>query len=406
MSDGPPREDFKPTTESLETLPESVLGRLFAHFTTVIAPTMVWVDSEHNEYKRLVIASAATQRALRYAILAIAAAHMPDQSLADVELSRAAYANAMLMITERVRRMAGSNLESSSSSSSISDQYAGTQSCDTNAAILAAALILSNHSLFKSELSLAQIHRQAVRVLIKSMTFGRSSNDRLFTFLRNQAAIYDVLACTTMFDPERIKHAILPTSGHRDVPFGQFLKTIHEITTTPLVERDDQRGGPQPIAISDVEDRLELARSATLVASAAMTASCGGSVKDDFVRVVTAYHHAGVLYAYTRLSVPKEPHLEEYHASRLFSNFEKFADLHTSLYNLAWPIFIAGICSWPSVERIRTVSNLSKMMFENTRLGYHSNISRFHQELWDSPHHQWPLLARMWESKGVPIIAV
>lgn len=400
---------------ALEVLPvaDHDLQPLLVHYATSIAPRMVWLDSEHNEYKRLVVPLAETQKALRFAIVAIAAAHAPDQAVADLELSQAAGKNALLMITERMRRMAESDMDTRSDQH-VDDGY------DTDEGVLAAAAIVSNHSLLTSELSLAQMHRQAVRVLIKSIACTGPSNEELYVFLTNQAAIYDILTCTTLFDPEHITHAILPEQKHGDVLFGHFLQVIHDITilsvSTSAREDDGSNPNPNPnpsaaqsiTCIGDVEDRFELARSSTLVEAASFSRRCGGPTPIDFIRLVSAYHHAGMLYACKRLTKLNlnGTGLEEYHTATLFRIFERFEALRGSIYNLAWPVFIAGICSWPNVERMRTVGELAQMVLDNTKSRHYKKIPAFHHELWESHHHDWIALAQDWERRRIPIIAV
>ncbi|KEF56135.1 uncharacterized protein A1O9_07716 [Exophiala aquamarina CBS 119918] len=97
---------------------------------------------------------------------------------------------------------------------------------------------------------------------------------------------------------------------------------------------------------------------------------------------------------------------EEYHKSSLFRLFDQFEDLGTSLYHLAWPILVAGICSWPNIERMRLVRYLTKVMLEKTKFWYYSRIVAFHEELWESSQSDWTKLAADWERRGLQIIAV
>lgn len=392
-----PNRDQSPTT-ILETLPIPLTERLVAQFATRIAPTMMWRESESNEYRRLVVPLSDTQKGLKSAIIAIAAAHGCDEGIADHVISRAACRDALQIITDRVRNM----IEDGSDGQGTP---CGSEPADTNEAVLAAALILKNHSLLYSELPSAQIHRQAVRVLIKSILFRGPSDEELFSFLRNQASIHDVLTCTTMFDAEHIVEAVVPDLKYRSLLFSKFLLIIHDITTMS-VRRECSAVQDLQININEIEDRFELARASTLAAAAEDNRTCNIVTDDDFVRLVQVYHHAGVLYALKRLSIPNHHRDEEYHVLRLFRALSNFEDLESALYNLPWPVLIAGICSWPNVERMQMVSRLSNSITENTRFRHYRNISAFHQTLWESSHRDWLLLAKEWESRQIPVVAV
>lgn len=377
---------------SPEGLPASVSRQLLEFYSSDIAPLMVWLDSTQNEYKRLVIPLAETQQVLRLAIMAIAAGRAPHAFDVDDGFSRRAYEAALRLITERVREMTDVEFRDHSPTEART-------TASTNEATLAAMLILSNHSLLGAEISQAQLHRHAVRILIKAIAYTGTSDEELFDFLQNQAAIHDVLVCTTIFDPEYISQATLPISKHEEVMFGRFLCYVHHITTLSITDRE------QP-SIGELEDGFELACSSTIMAAAAVRARSGRPITDDFTRIVRIYHHAGVLYGCKRLRISNEALHEEYHTSSLFRLFDQFEDLGTSLYNLAWPILVAGICSWPNIERIRLVRFLTKVMLEKTEFWYYSRIAAFHEELWESSNPDWTTLAADWERRGLQIIAV
>ncbi|KIW14608.1 hypothetical protein PV08_07392 [Exophiala spinifera] len=384
----------------LETLPDSVRQRLLNHYAAHIAPRMVWVDSDRNEYKRLVVPLAGAQMVLRHAIMATAAAHSCDQEIDRSAVSSAACKDAQQRITQRVRRMIQSDLDSDDSVPNPDDTE------DTNEAVLASALILSNHSLLTSQLSEAQIHRRAVRVLINSILFSGPSDGQLFSFLRNQAAIFDVFTCTTIvIDSDHVEGAVLPGGEQDSVLFGNFLVVVQDIT----LESIHRHIGNQPSPATDVgdfEDRFELARASTLAVAAALGVSCQDTMNIDLVRLVDIYHHAGVLYAFKRLKNETSNPEEDYHIRRLFRVIQNLDDLNGALHNLAWPIFIAGLCSWPNIERIHTVQQISGLISEKTGFCHYKSISDFHRELWDSPHHNWLLLAREWETRHLPLIPV
>ncbi|EXJ87370.1 hypothetical protein A1O3_04329 [Capronia epimyces CBS 606.96] len=379
-----------------------MVHRLTDHYASAIAPLMVWLDSAKNGYRRLVIPLAEKHPLLRLAILAISAAHMPHDPDPDLDptFSQSAGQAAIRMITERVRHMTHTE-------SIWEDREAE--------AMLAAMLTLSNHSLLGSELSLAQSHRQAARILINTVTLKRAPDDELTVFLENQLASYDILACTTLFNLEHVQHATVPRPDRGDVLFGDFLNTLHRITIGSLQEL---AGGPHSAtprsrpSLSDLEQDFELARGSTLLTAGPMIGASSRSVRQDFVRLVQTYHYAGVLYACKRLNLSDgdSDEVEKHHAARLFQVLNQFEDINASLHNLAWPIFIAGICSCGDKQqeqkRMATVSDLCRMLSTSTGFEHYNNLFTFLQELWHSPGQDWSVLARQWERRGLPVIAV
>jgi len=386
-----PSPSYEPALELAQQLPVSTAKRLLQYYAHDIAPLMVWLDSEQNEYKRLVIPLAQNDIVLRLAVLAISAAHMPDEDCLAPGFSQSTSEAAILMITERVRQMTQRNL--------------GDTQVDVDggmaAGILAAMLILSNHSLLKSDLSHAQSHRSAARIIMNSLALKRPPYDDLTVFLRNQLAIYDVLACTTLFNHEHIQHAIVPNVEHQDVPFGDFLRVLHHVTVMSL---DESKQAQQP---ENLEDDFELASGSTLMAVGPLTRTLTPSARRDFIRLVQAYQHAGMLFACKRLCIsPDGGRLVAVHTGKLFRVLDQIEDISASLHNLAWPLFIAGTVCCGDSKRIATISGLCQTLSVSTRFEHYANLLGFLQELWQSSESDWTLLARRWESEGTPVIAV
>ncbi|KIW32252.1 uncharacterized protein PV07_03812 [Cladophialophora immunda] len=375
-----------------QQLPPSAAKRLLQYYATNIAPLMVWLDSEKNEYKRLVIPLAEKDTILRLAVLTISAEHMPHEDHLPPGFSRSTGEAAILMITERVRQM---------TECSMDDPQIDVNGGIT-AGILAAMLILSNHSLLKSELSHAQSHRQAARILMNSLALKRPPDDDLTIFLKNQLAIYDVLACTTLFNYDHVEHAVLPHVLQQDVPFGDFLNILHHVTVMSL------RNFKNTKQAESLEEEFKLARGSTLLAAGTLTQTLTQSSRRDFIRLVEAYHHAGILYAYTRLytTPTDDERAVGFHTDELFKVLDQFEDINSSLHNLAWPLFIAGTSCSGDKKRMEIISRLCRMLSTNTRFEHYANLSVFLQELWQSSTSDWTLLARQWERKGTPVIAV
>lgn len=358
---------------------------------------MVWIDSGINEYRRLIMPLAEEHSLLRLAILAISAAHMRNELGLEATFSHVAGETAIVMITERVR--------------SLTDICGGDQHTrlewneEETEGILAAMLILSNHSLLGSKFSHARSHTQAARILINTLTLNGALDDEVILFLKNQLAIHDILACTTLFNFEETQDAVVPDPKEEGILFGHFLNIVHRITTWSFRELPDEPQSDYDMIIH-LEEEFVLARGSTLLAARPLTKTCTRVFREDFIRVVQAYHHAGILYACKRLRLSDVNHVEKDHSVRLFKVLRQFEDVSASLHNLAWPIFIAGLFSFDDQERMKTVTHFCQMLLSNTRFEHYANLLTFLTELWQSSHRDWSLLARQWGRRGVSIIAV
>ena len=361
-----------------QKIKDSTANELLAYYNSEIAPTNVWVHSQKNEYYRLVTPLAVTQPILRLAMIGIAAAHQP-QSAERTAISRWACQEALLLVTDRVRQLV------------LSAETAG----EPDEAVLAATLVLSNHSLLRSEISLALFHLQAARVLTK--TVHRATNGELFTFLKNQVAGLDVLACTTIFDVNYLRGAVLPELGPVPVVFGVFLRILHRVTLCSI--------DPSPsLSFPDLEDDFELARGESLLAAARLVEHSSGSYRRDIIRLIHSFHHAGLIYASRRTStIGGEP---EWHVTKLFRLLEQFEDIKECIGNLSWPLLISGICSSNSTARQTIVRSLCNRLSTASPFKYYANILTFLEELWNSEHQDWAITAREWEDKSIPILAV
>ncbi|ETI21503.1 hypothetical protein G647_07850 [Cladophialophora carrionii CBS 160.54] len=374
-----------------QQLSPSTAKHLLQYYADNIAPLMVWLDSDQNEYKRLVIPLAEKDTVLRLAVLAISAAHMPDGDGLAPGFSHATGEAAIHMITERVRHVTQRNLEDPET-----DVGGGIA-----AEILAAMLILSNHCLLQSASAQAHFHRRAARILIRSLELKQPSGDELTFFLKNQMAIYDVLACTTLFNYDHIQHAILPSMERQDVLFGDFLHLLHRVT---LMSLDKSKPARPP---ENLEEEFELSSGSTLVASGPLAQTLTRSARQDFIRLVLAYQYAGMLFACKRLSMSLENgQIVDVYTNKLFRVFDQFEDISASLHNLAWPLLIAGICCCGDEQRMNIISSFCQRLSANTRFEHYAELLTFLQELWQSGHSDWTLLAREWERKGTPVIAV
>lgn len=397
-------------TATLERFTEPVVNRLIAYYETNITPIMLWLDSDQNGYRRFIVPLAASQPILRLAILVTAAKHATFDVGVDEDLLRSTSETAVIMITQRLTQLTQQD-------SDTEIRY-DVDAADIEA-IIAAVLVLSDYSLLRSNLSVAQFHREAVRTLIRTLMCTTSAKTELFRFLKDEAAGYDVLACTSLFEADRIKDAILP-DAHSSM-FGHFLRIVHAVTICSLghCNHDYDTGGGDggggdsdgdlkhcPSSKMELENDFEAARGSTLLLAGPILQSQSETLRHDFIRLVAAYHHAGILYAYKRLPFFQMEETAHYHYVRLFEALEHMREIRVLLSSLTWPLFIAGICSVDDTERMNMVDNWCQLLATDTRYEHYNLLRRYLRELRDNPHLEWIPLAKQYESHGHPVVAI
>jgi hypothetical protein len=378
-----------------ERFGESTRRSLLHHYATAITPIMVWLDSETNEYRRLIIPLAETQPVLKLAILVTSATHAGPDLDVDEDLINVASRTAIALITERVKQL---------TEGSANDTILLNVDVANVEAVLAAMLLLSNYSLLHSEVFLAQFHRQAARTLIKTLASIVTFDDEIYSFLRNQVSAFDVLACTALFQSRTVEHVVLPCSDFG--LFGRFLKIIHAITIWPLQVAGDEDFVFPLTSMSELESQFETARGTTLLAAGTLIEAREGTFKHDFVQLVAAYHHAGVLYAYKRLRTFTLNDHAQYHLERLFEALNRVKDMPLLLANVPWPLFVAGICSCGNLDKQHKVRTFYRILSANSHYQYHNVVAKVLERLWTSPHGDWEVLSRECEDKGEPILPV
>lgn len=399
---------------TLNRFTEPVIRRLLHYYETEITPIMPWIDSPHNGYRRLILPLAESQPILRLAILATAARHAAFGTGVDEDLLRSASETAVTMITLRLTQL---TMQDPGTTAQYDVDPTDIQ------AIIAAVLVLSDYSLLLSNLYVAQFHREGIRTLLNTLVCTTNRDTEMFVFLQDEAAAYDVLACTSLFEIDRVRNAVLPSAQNNI--FAQFLRVIHVITMSSLrpgvqsQSPDDDRGTEGeddeehetlevcPASMTELENAFEAARGSTLLSAGPLLETASDTLRHDFICLVAAYHHAGLLYAYKRLpSIGMEASTRCYHLGRLFDSLEHIQEIRVVLSSLTWPLFIAGICCGDHVDRIQKVENWCQLLATDTRYEHYHLLTDFLRQLHHDPQHDWISLAKEYERQHHPIVAI
>lgn len=366
---------------------------------------MVWIDSERNEYRRLVLPLAAQQSVLQLAILAMSAQHLAVTTGQESSFPARARDAAVSMISKQIQQVVGQLAAGFDLGSQIDP--------DTAVWMLASMLTLANYEMSETETgaAAADSHRQAARTLVNALATTNLEPNHLFNFLRNQLSIYDILACTTIFGPMSTIEVILPASEHSNLIFSEFLSLLHRVTIWSRRRQEQESAGNSsladvPINSADARAGFEQARGSTLMAAGLLELSKDAR-RRDFIRIVDIYHHAALLYTYRVLLFGQiEP--SEVHASSLilFERLNQLEDKRTCMQNLPWPVFIAGTECCEDPERQAFVAKLYEDIAQDMGFKYYLGILHFLQDLWSRRLTNWTDLARRYEANGKKIVAV
>ncbi|KAL1618580.1 hypothetical protein SLS56_010508 [Neofusicoccum ribis] len=148
------------------------IQELIDYYDKNVAPIMVWVDSDHNLYRRHILPLAHTNPTVRLAVAAVSAQHagepdVPEDARNEAVSTIARYIND---VTNQVT--GGHDIEK-------------RLDADSAEWILASMLVLSCYEMAHSGAAAADFHRRAARSLINTLSATECSRSMLFVSLRN-----------------------------------------------------------------------------------------------------------------------------------------------------------------------------------------------------------------------------
>jgi len=367
------------------------------YYSNAIAGLMVWLDSEENEYRRRVLPLVELSPGLRLAVAAVSAQHgAAGDASSSVDFPEAAR-DACLSILQKSAGDLTRRLTTGA------DLNTGEDVVNAEC-MLASMLMMTCFEMAWSRVEAAECHRRAARTIVN--IFGSTkgaTGSRLFTFLRNQLAIHDVLAAATSFDIEDLKKVIIPAREAGEDLFTEYLSLLHRVI---MASRDM---APKFPSMDAVRADFEQARASTVMAATRLR--LGDSVvRRDFVRLVETYHNAALLYSYQCLdfhSLEPAPPIERiFLSTRLTSQLVQFEDETAWIQNLPWPALVAGFESHGNSHQQDTVANVFLSIFKATNSRHHMDTLDFLRTFWNGPSTDWRPQAKQWEDDGRRIIPV
>ncbi|KAI1027743.1 hypothetical protein LB504_011675 [Fusarium proliferatum] len=376
-----------PITESPASISppslDSNTQQLLDYYDKNIAGLMVWIDSEKNYYRQKVLPLAQTNEAVRLAICAISAQHAARDFTPSTVYEKD---------RDRVLSMIMHGVDDMTAHSQL------TVTADTAEWMLSSMMVLSSYELAHTGgADAADFHRKAARALVNTLSTLDFPKSSLFGFLQNQLSMYDIFACTTIFDTTDVQDAIRPIEFEEDRSFSAYLLLLHDVTLI-------SRGNSPEDSSRDWRGGLAQARGETLM-EVGSSGICSSANRGDFVRLVDAYHNAALLY--TARCLGRQYGLDEaVSLSDLFRLLSGMENLHASIHNLAWPIFIAGTECYGDDNRQLIVRGLYQTLSDMTGFKHHGDVLTFLETFWANGDSDWRILAKQWEGLGRRILAV
>lgn len=379
--------------------------QLLEHYDKKIAGLMVWVDGEHNAYRSLVLPLAKKQEGLLLAILAISSKHLAATSKVESSFPKSACDAALLLITKEVQKVTNQLAKGRNLGSEVD--------IATVEWMLASMLTLSSYEMVIPNAVAWQSHRQAARTLVNTLATIDRRDFALYSFLRNQLSIYDILASTTNFHSSNLEETILPEVEKNDILFGDYLNLVHQVTLRSRLDSQQSLFGEHRpptgagfTSLKDLRGSFELARGSTLMASGMLSIKQGPR-RRDFIRLVEIYHHAGLLYAYRCLYSFDVPHLEvEYSCNRIFEALDNLEEIASCIQNLPWPTFIAGTQCRGNKLRQEAITEIYETIIKEMGFNHYSLVLQFLTTFWDGGEENWLKAACEWEKQGYRLLAV
>lgn len=389
MKPSTPTEPPSPPAAPLVPFPSPAFA---AYYSTSIAGLMVWLDSPANEYRRRVLPLAAFDPGLGLAVAAISTQHRagPTDTPAFSEAARDACLALLRQSARELTRRLADGAPIGATPGDVVDAEC----------MLASMLMMTCYEMASSRAAAAECHRRAARTIVG--VFGAAArSSELFTFLRNQLAIHDVLASVTSFDADDLREVVVPDEETEDL-FTEYLGFLHRIT---LVSRGIE--SDESLEADAVRSRFEQARASTLMVATKLQLG-RTAMRRDFVRLVDTYHTAALLYSYRCLDLNTPGlELERAHLStRLTAQLTEFEDSTAWIQNLPWPALVAGIEAHGDTSRQEAVTEAVIAVSRVTNSMHHLDSLAFLREFWTGSDADWRPLARQWEDEGRRVIPV
>lgn len=371
------------------------ISHLIDYYDREICGNMVWVDTEQNPYRRLVLPLAETEPILLLSILAIASEHGAALQSRSSEFSENARNIVLSNITQEIQTL----FEPSSGR----HRSPGGMDLATAEWVLASILVLSNYETVRMDSTVWCSHRLGGRTLINAISYLNCGSSELWSFLRMQFSIYDVLLSTTTHIQLKIEDNILPELCDSDSMFAEYLMLIHQVSSFAKNAGTKESERPRTEV---VRARFETARGLSLMAAGRLGAM-DRHTRCILIWLMDIYHVSGLLFAYhSAYAVPDSIIEVKALEKELFEKIAHYTANAGRMPAISWPLFIAGTVCHKIKERESLVMEWCEKLVAETGFRYYRVVESFLQDLWLLDDQNWQKMAEDWEGMGKPILAI
>ncbi len=388
---------------------DTMTRQLMHHYTQVLAPQMVWIDSFQNPYRQLTMPLALQSPALMMSILSCAAADLwtrsqkPSPGTTDSPPPWDRYQ----------RRALGHLADHLKEENTLGHDVIKAPPDTDRASPVLAAFLLGSLALRLGNTGVWRLHNRAAWTMLEHWHSCHSqaslSVDAVQDFLWQEVYACKVWESVSNFRPLQEFYARDGSLEH-EAPFFHYIGVIRHLSE---IERRRSTGNAHGIdipSLASLETAFEESRQRTRQCAGSLTFP-SAKARVAFECVVELFHYAGLLYT---CQVYPEDWLSERTAeaarTQLFMHLRNIQITDIIAQDLTWPLFIAGTESQGCVDIQNLIQEGMLQIMKLSGTLERPRLLEFLQILWDlqreDAHASWITLARGWAERGEPILII
>lgn len=381
---------------------EDAMSReLVHHYDRYFAPQMVWVDSEDNPFRKIIIPLALQSPALMMSIFSVAAGDL--WSRRNNPASHQPWAE----YQQHTLALLTKHLQAANDEGPMVSYVPTTDHPST----ILAAFLLGSMGLRIGKSGDWRLHLRAAWTMIEhwsstsqSAFFGLES---IKEFLLQELYFYKVWDSITTFRPlDEFSTGIFNLNDQG--PFVQYTGIIRRLAEIERREGEMRPGVPCELSIPLLQNILDEARKRTKRYGISVTFA-SAAVRLAFEQVADLFHHAGILYGCHVLARDQcSGEAAAISRQQLFRILKEITITRFIAQDLPWPVFVAGTECQGDLQNQQLVEARMKEIMQLSGTLERPRVLGFLRQLWhlqaQSQCSGWISLARIWAAKGEPIL--
>lgn len=384
---------------------QNLSHQLLHHFTTILSPQLVWVDTYSNPWHTMILPLAAASPALLFSILALTAGDLSDRMFGCAHSAADAMYNftsnrerALALLAKHVRL----ELEDINHTEPSREICKDREAREPTNHILATVVVLCYQEIKWPSSGVWKVHLRAARTLIRKWArdeFWMAIADSTRSFLMQELFATNVMASITNFDKSE-ELVVVSLPGNDGAPFTGFLKIIQSITDA---ERSQNKKRVRAVGDGELEalcDVLARAREHALRIGEMLDFRTS-QARLAFGNIIHIFYNAVLIYYYQALTdraVYQD--LIDVALEKLLAFLDALTDKALFAQDLPWPLFLAGTECRGRVDRQEFIE---LRILETVRISGTLDRLRalaFLKEFWTMSHDEAENWIEMGEQRG------